>query len=114
MGLVHLFDEKYTRAISSFKSSIKIYPGHGASHLGLGKSYYKNRQYSQALPYLLNFAKAAQKHPEVHGILGICFEKTGDTRSAVISYKNQLIVAPNTEMGRHAKKRLAVLSPLGL
>jgi len=114
MGLVHLFDEKYTRAISSFKNSIKIYPGHGGSHFGLGKSYYKNRQYSKALPYLVNFSKAAQKHPEVHGLLGICFDKTGDTRSAVISYKNQLTVAPNTEMGRHAKKRLAVLSPLGL
>lgn len=111
MGLVHLFDGKYTRAISSFKSSLKIYPGHGASHFGLGKSYYKNSQYSQAIPYLINFAKAAQKHPEVHGLLGICIEKKGDNRSAVISYKNQLAVAPNTELGRHAKKRLAVLVP---
>jgi predicted Zn-dependent protease len=111
MGLVHMFDEKYTSAISSFKSSIKIYPGHGASHFGLGKSYYKNKQYSQALPYLANFAKAAPKHPEVHDLLGICFEDKGDTRSAVISYKNQLTVAPDTELGGHAKKRLAVLAP---
>ena len=114
MGLVHLFDGNYTRAISSFKNSIKIYPGHGGSHFGLGKSYYKNGQYLQALPYLLNFARALPKHPEVHDMLGVCFERKSDTRSAVISYKNQLKVAPDTEPGRHARKRLDVLAPLGL
>ena len=111
MGLVYLFDSQNTKAISFFEKSIKMYPGHAASHYGLGRSYYQNKQYSQAVPYLANFSKAARKNPEVHGLLGICLEKTGDTRSAVISYKNQLIVAPDTELGRHAKKRLSVLAP---
>jgi predicted Zn-dependent protease len=111
MGLVHLFDSQNTRAISFFEKSINMYPGHAASHFGLGRSYYQNKQYAQAVPYLANFSKAAQKHPEVHGLLGICLEKTGDTGSAVISYKNQLIVAPDTELGKLSRQRLDLLAP---
>jgi predicted Zn-dependent protease len=112
MGLVHMFEGQYARAIESFRDSLKLYPGHASSYFGLGKSYYKNGQYSKAVPYLADFAKAVPKHPEVHGLLGICLEKTGDVSSAVIAYKNQIAVAPNTELGIHAKQRLTVLAPL--
>ncbi len=111
MGLVQLFNDQYSSAISSFQNSLKLYPGHAPTYYALGTGYFNNRQYPEAIPYFANYAKAAQKHPEVHGLLGICLEHKGDTRSAVISYKNQLIVAPNTELGVHAKKRLAVLAP---
>jgi tetratricopeptide (TPR) repeat protein len=111
-GLLRLFEEEYDRAIKSFGDSLKFYPDHAASHFGMGKSYFKSMQYSSAIPYLENFSKAAPKHPEVHGLLGVCFDMTKEIVPAVREYKYQLQVAPDTELGRHAQKRLAALQPL--
>ncbi len=112
MGLVHLFDKKYNQAINEFKKSIELLPNHAPSYFGMGKSLYNLKQYSKAISYLANFSKAAQRHPEVHGLLGICFDNLNKLEPAVISYRNQLKVAPDTSLGRHAKQRLAVLVPI--
>jgi len=112
MGLAMYFNQQYEPAIHQITKSLKLFPGHAPSYLIMGESYYKLRQYNKAEPYLANFAQAAPKHSEVHGILGICFENTGKIENAVIAYRNQLAVAPNTELGRHARNRLAVLEPM--
>jgi len=111
-GLLRLFEEKYDRAIKAFGDSLKLYPTHAVSHFGMGKSYYKSKQYTSALSYLENFSKAAPKHPEVHGLLGVCFDMTKKIVPAVREYNYQVQVAPDSELGKHAKKRLAVLQPL--
>jgi predicted Zn-dependent protease len=111
MGLFHFFDKNYRMAIDEFNNSLKYYPKHAQSHFGLGASYFKLSEYSKAIPYLNSFAQAVPRHPEVHGYLGICFDNRSEIRSAVISYRNQLAVAPDTELGRHAQKRLDILEP---
>ncbi|MBI5665296.1 MAG: M48 family metalloprotease [Nitrospirae bacterium] len=110
-GLSYLYKGSYENAILEFKKSLDEFPGHAQSHYGLGKSYYHINKYSEAIPYLANFAQAMPEHPEIHGLLGICLDKTNDQKSAVIEYKNQLQVAPDTELGRHARKRLEALEP---
>jgi predicted Zn-dependent protease len=111
MGLVYFFEKKYSLAIQEFKKSLDIFPGHVQSHFGIGKSYFQLAQYSKAISYLRNFASAVPKHPEVHGMLGICYDNKRDIRSAAIEYRNQLVVAPDTELGHHAQKRLNELAP---
>ncbi len=112
MGLVRYFEKNYKQAIHDFKKSLELYPKHAQSHFGLGKSYFRLRQYSTAIPYLGNFARAAPEHPEVHGLLGISYDRTYQLKPAIIEYRRQLKVAPDTDLGRHAKRRLAVLEPL--
>jgi len=111
-GMLRLFEEKYDRAIKAFRDSLNLYPNHAGSYFGIGKSYFKIQLYSKAIPYLETFSKAAQRHPEVHGLLGICFEKKKEIRPAFREYSYQLQVAPDTELGRYAKRRLAILEPL--
>lgn len=111
-GLLRYFEEKYSEAVNAFQDSLKLYPDHMSSHFGLGLSYFKSRQYSQAIPHLELIEKAAPQHPEIHGLLGICFDNRGEIRSAVTEYQHQLQVAPNTELGRYAGRRLAILEPL--
>jgi predicted Zn-dependent protease len=111
-GLLRMFEGKYDRAIKAFSDSLKFYPDHAGSHFGMGKSYFKSEQYSRAIPYLETFSKAAPKHPEVHGLLGICFDMTREIVPAVREYNYQLQVAPDTELGIHARERLAALQPL--
>lgn len=113
LGLAGYFREDYRQAVDYFKKSLSLYPSHARTNFGLGKSYFLMRQYGESIPYLKNFAEAAPNHPEIHGLLGICYEKTGNVRSAVTEYGNQLKIAPDNELGKQAKDRLAVLEPTG-
>ncbi|RJQ13319.1 MAG: tetratricopeptide repeat protein [Nitrospiraceae bacterium] len=111
LGLVNYYRENYRQAVEEFKKSLDLFPNHAQTHLGLGKSHFHLKRYREAVPHLKNFSEAAPKHPEVHGLLGICYDKTGDVRTAVSEYRYQLQIAPDTELGRHARKRLAELAP---
>ncbi len=111
-GLVNYFQKNYNKAISAFKKSLNLYPDHIPTHFGIGKSYFQIRQYSEAIPYLRNAAKAAPNNPEVHGLLGICYDIRGNIKLAVREYRYQLKVAPDTKLGRHARRRLAELEPM--
>ncbi len=106
MGLVNFLQNRYKPAIRRFEKSLELFPGHAPTHFALGKSYFMLKQYSEAIPYLSNFEGAAPEHPEIHGLLGICYDNINKIESAAAEYMNQVQVAPNTELGRHAKKRL--------
>jgi predicted Zn-dependent protease len=112
IGLVKYYNKNYSVAIDKFKKSLELYPGHMPSHYGLGRSYYQTRRYKDAIPHLRTFAKAAPEDPEIHGMLGICYENTGNIDLALREYNYQLQVAPDNKMGRHARRRLAVLEHL--
>lgn len=112
LGLVDFLQKRYRPAIGSFKKSLELFPGHAPSHFALGKSYFELGQYSDALPYLKNFAGAAPEHPEVHGMLGICYDRNNEIEAAASEYINQLKVAPDTDLGHHASKRLRELGVL--
>ena len=47
----------------------------------------------------------------VHGLLGICYDKKGELEPAIQEYTYQVQIAPDTELGRHARKRLEELQP---
>lgn len=109
LGLIYYFKGNYELATYEFKRSLGLYPKHAGTHFGMGKSYFFMRRYREAIPYLKNVAGVVPNNPEVHGLLGICYENTGNLELAVREYKYQLKVAPNTELGWHAKRKLAVL-----
>ena len=112
MGLVNFLQERYKPAILSFEKSLKLFPGHAPTHFAIGKSHFMLKQYSDAIPYLKNFAGAVPKHPEIHGLLGISYDNRKEIKPAAVEYMDQLRVAPDTDMGRHAKKRLQELGVL--
>lgn len=112
MGLVNFLQDRYKPAIWRFKKSLELFPGHAPANFALGKSYFMLKQYSDAIPYLRNFRGAAPKHPEIHGLLGICYDKRKEIEPAAAEYVKQLQVAPNTDLGRYAKKRLKELGVL--
>jgi predicted Zn-dependent protease len=112
LGLVFYFRNEYQSAISQFKKSLRLYPDHPGSHFALGKSFFLVKNYRDAIPHLENFVEVAPGHPEIHGLLGICYEKTGNLNYAVREYRYQLKVAPDTELGIYAKRRLIALGAL--
>ncbi|GAB4390438.1 MAG: M48 family metallopeptidase [Thermodesulfovibrionales bacterium] len=108
-GLAFYRQERYGEALPSFRRSLELFPGHPGSLFGAGASHFRLRDYREAVPYLKEFASQSPSHPQVHGMLGICHEASGDVPSAVSEYQLQLRVAPDNEMGRHARARLLSL-----
>jgi predicted Zn-dependent protease len=113
LGLVEYLNGNYGAAVRQFEASLKLFPEHPGSIFGAGSGYFRLKKYRKAVPRLKEFASMAPGHPEVHGMLGACYEKTGDREAAVREYAAQVKVAPDNEMGRHARKRLKALAPPG-
>lgn len=108
-GLAFYRQERYGEALGEFRRSLELFPSHPGSLFGAGASLFRLRQYREAIAYLKEFSSQAPDHTQVHGMLGICYEAAGDTRSAIGEYQLQLRVAPDTELGRHARERLLAL-----
>ncbi len=112
LGLIKLKERHYEAALKKFRKSLQLYPSHPGSYFGMGKTLYKLKRYRSAINYLKPYAQYNPKHREVHGLLGICYEKTGHLRAAVREYELQVRVAPDTELGQYAQLRLLVLKSL--
>jgi tetratricopeptide (TPR) repeat protein len=111
LGTLRYLREDYAGGIDPLKQSLSLYPQDLNSHYFLGMSYYKMKRYSEATPHLKMVAEAAPKHPQVNGVLGICYENSGDTTSAYHAYVAQVKAAPDSEIGRHAASRAKALKP---
>jgi predicted Zn-dependent protease len=109
LGMVAFNKGDYYDASEHFRRSLDLYPDHLGSNFGLGKTLFSLKQYRKALPYIRKTSSSVPKHPEIHGLLGICYEKTGDSRSALGEYELQVRIAPNTELGRYSQQRLSLL-----
>ncbi len=109
-GLVHYFQKDYDHAIREFNKSLGLYPDHAGTHFGMGKSYFFMSRYREAIPYLEKIAGTFFNNPEVHGLLGICYEKTLRIQEAIKEYRYQIKIAPESELGIYARKRLEALN----
>ncbi len=105
--------ERYWSALEQFHRSKALYPTHLGTIFGLGASYFELDRCGKALPYLGDVAGAVPKHPEVHGMLGICHERAGNLQAALKEYRLQLQAAPDNKYGRHARQRLRELTGQG-
>ena len=112
LGLINLEKGRYEAALRRFQKSLALYPSHPGSYFGMGKTLYKLQRYRGAIRYLKPYASYNPKHKEVHGLLGICYERTGNIRAAIREYELQVRVAPDTELGQYAQLRLLVLRSL--
>lgn len=108
-GTVGYFRGEYEDSVRYLKNSIALFPQDISAHHFLGMSYYKMRMHRQAVPHLRASAQAQPKHPEIHGVLGICYENTNNINAAYNEYAIQLKVAPDNELGRHAAARISAL-----
>lgn len=111
-GIVRYGRGQFDEALSFLQRSLELYPQDIPAHYFAGMANYRMKKCEEALPHLSLFAEAQQQHPEVHGILGICYEARKDFPSAYREYQLQQKVAPDSELGRHATERAAALKPI--
>jgi predicted Zn-dependent protease len=111
LGVLKYYQKAYPEGITYLKKSISIFPQDIGAHYILGMSYYQMKDCRSALPHLDLFSQVQAKHPEIHGLLGICYENRGNINDAYREYIMQLQVAPDNSMGRHAAERVNELRP---
>lgn len=112
IGALNYITGRYQEAILSLRDAVSAFPEDIYSRYWLGMSLYKVNRCEEALRQLNMFAEARPRHTEIHGIIGQCYEAIGDVRSAYDEYIMQVKIAPDTEMGVFAAKRLKALRGL--
>lgn len=111
LGVVELKSGSKPRAMELFGQSMELFPEHAPSFYGYGKAAYDSRNYEAAIGALEPYASADPEHPDVHGMLAMSYEKTGRVQEALEQYQLQVQVAPDSDLGRTASKRIKALTP---
>jgi len=109
LGVLYFGAKRFEEAIPPLRKSLEIFPQNPLSNYVLGLSFFRLERIRDSIPHLEVYRDAAPRDEEIHGILGICYEAVGDLARAYESYRLQVQVAPNTDIGRHARERMAVL-----
>ncbi len=73
---------KLVDAVSEYQLAIKLDPQLDAAYLGLATSYWKQRQFDEALPYLQHVLVKSPKDAEANGIMADILQRQGDNGRA--------------------------------
>lgn len=111
LGALKYYQKAYTEGIHYLKKGVSIFPQDISAHYLLGMSYYQLKDCQSAIPHLNLVSQAQSNHPEIHGILGTCYEAEGKLSDAYNEYVMQLQVAPDNNMGKFAAERINALKP---
>ena len=100
------------KAREIFGRFLEQYPGHELSANAtywLGETYFKEKNYDQAIVTFQQVIKGFPKHEKVPAALlkqGLSFKELGDTKSARYVYKKLVEEFPQTEEAKLAKEKL--------
>jgi predicted Zn-dependent protease len=111
LGALKYYQKAYTEGINYLKKGASIFPQDISAHYFLGMSYYQLKDCQSAIPHLNMVSQAQSNHPEIHGILGTCYEAEGKLSDAYNEYSMQLQVAPDSNVGKYAAERIKELKP---
>jgi len=92
-GLGYLNQKNYDVAIAKFKTAVNGEPSNPKYQWGLGKAYYENKQYADAIPHL---KKAAELSPESshYRWLGYAYYGNKQYQEAIDSIKRAIELKP--------------------
>lgn len=113
LGLVEAAEGRWGAAAAWFAESLRLRPGYTPSEYLLGVALARDGRCREAVTPFVRVARRHPDHPEVYGMLAQCYERLGDRAAAVQAWRAQLRVAPDTPLGREARRRLQVLGPGG-
>lgn len=78
-----------------YRAALAAAPGHPVATHYLGVILYEKRQLDEALPLLIETARALPREPEFHNNLGLALAAADRTDEAVASYRRALALKPD-------------------
>ena len=73
---------KLVEAVTEYHAALKLDPGLDAAYLGLASTYWKQRQFDEALPLLKRVLQKSPKDAEANGMMADILEHNGDHAGA--------------------------------
>ncbi len=95
LGLAHSRMGVFDRAVINLKKAIYLCPSMLNAHYQLGITYYKQKEYYQALHYYSESFKMGMNSHFLHYNWGNALLKSGDSKKAIESYLNCLNICPD-------------------
>ena len=109
LARVHFKREQYRDAERQFATAAHGFPASALSWYGLGASRYHLKDYRGAIAPLETSAPAYQRDPELHYMLAVCYDETGQPGKAYASYARALGAGLKGPEAERARERTRVL-----
>ncbi len=109
LGIAYLNKEDYPKALSTLRSAVSSYPRNPIAKVYLGQVYLRLDKVELAI---LEFSRAVElnkNYANAHYNLGLAYLKTKDNPAALAAFREVVKIAPDTEIGRHAREYLDLL-----
>jgi|GEM_PF-2349924 len=87
IGLVFLYMHIFDKAELHFKRSIELQPDRKSSYVYLGRCYYLQKRYQQAIEILSNLPDNQTNYPDVHNLMGLIMTEKRNFRKAFDYFK---------------------------
>lgn len=90
IGQVFLFTHIFDKAEKHFKRVLELEPHRHSSYVYLGRCYYLQKRYNQALEILAPFTNQQLRYPDAYNLLGLIMLEKKNFRQALHYFKESL------------------------
>lgn len=108
MAIIYLEEGKTAKAKDELDKTIGLNPGHAFANFELGKIAYSNKEYLKARDFFKKAIDIDSTTTDFRYWLGKAYEKLGDIKKAISTYKSILRYIPEDSNAKKALKRLEV------
>jgi type IV pilus assembly protein PilF len=109
LGIAYLDKGEYPKALATLRSAVSSYPRNPIARVYLGKAYFTLDKVDQAIGEYRKAVELDKEYANAHYQLALAYLKVKDNRAALISFKEVLRIAPNSDIGRLSREYIELL-----
>ncbi len=109
LGIAYLDKGEYPKALATLRSAVSSYPRNPIARVYLGKVYFTLDKVDQAIGEYRKAVELDKEYANAHYQLALAYLKVKDNRAALISFKEVLRIAPNSDIGRLSREYIELL-----
>lgn len=109
LGIAYLDKGEYPKALATLRSAVSSFPRNPIARVYLGKVYFTLDKVDQAIGEYRKAVELDKEYANAHYQLALAYLKVKDNRAALISFKEVLRIAPNSDIGRLSREYIELL-----
>jgi Tfp pilus assembly protein PilF len=109
LGIAYLSKGEYPKALATLRSAVTNYPRNPIARVYLGKVYFVLDKVDPAIGEYRKAVELNTDYANAHYQLALAYLKVKDNRAALVSFKEVLRIAPDTDIGRLSREYLELL-----
>lgn len=109
LGIAYLNKEDYPKALSTLRSAVNSYPRNPIAKVYLGQVYLRLDKVELAILEFNRAVELNKNYANAHYNLALAYLKAKDNPGALAAFREVVRIAPDSEIGRHAREYLDLL-----